>query len=470
MPGLDLTVVFDQAPFIEHSIEGLATEGLLGLLFAVVVILVFLVSVRSTLVTALSIPISVLVTFIGLNLGGHSLNMLTLGALTIAIGRVVRFFTIATVLKFFAPFALTVAIAMLSSLLVALTIVPVLSYWFLKAPTDVQDSEAVRAGAEEKEHRSWLQRGYKPVLRGTQKHPVITVVASALLLVLTVSLIPLLKVDFLGNTGQNMVMVTQTFDSGTDLESVSEGAEEVEDALAGVEGVEDIMLMAGSSGGGEGDFSALLGGGGGSATFIVNTDPDADQSALQEEVRTRLATLDGPGEVSLMDPASMGGFGGSVDVAVSSQNEEDLAEAAQAVQAALEGTPHTAELTSDLAADQPTVHVAVDRAAALEEGLTEMQLLGMVAGTLSPQSVGSVTMDGDAYDIYIEGTDAPETIAELQDMPVPTAAGMVPLTDLATVEEVTVPESVTRMDGDLALWYMNRLALARSVVITPSVS
>ncbi|NVC25454.1 hydrogenase expression protein [Kocuria sp. WN036] len=498
VPGLDLTVVFDQAPFIEHSIEGLATEGLLGLLFAVVVILVFLVSVRSTLVTALSIPISVLVTFIGLNLGGHSLNMLTLGALTIAIGRVVddsivvienikrhlaygepkvhailtavrevagaiTASTLTTVAVFlpialvggmvgelFAPFALTVAIAMLSSLLVALTIVPVLSYWFLKAPTDVQDSEAVRAGAEEKEHRSWLQRGYKPVLRGTQKHPVITVVASALLLVLTVSLIPLLKVDFLGNTGQNMVMVTQTFDSGTDLESVSEGAEEVEDALAGVEGVEDIMLMAGSSGGGEGDFSALLGGGGGSATFIVNTDPDADQSALQEEVRTRLATLDGPGEVSLMDPASMGGFGGSVDVAVSSQNEEDLAEAAQAVQAALEGTPHTAELTSDLAADQPTVHVAVDRAAALEEGLTEMQLLGMVAGTLSPQSVGSVTMDGDAYDIYIEGTDAPETIAELQDMPVPTAAGMVPLTDLATVEEVTVPESVTRMDGDLA--------------------
>ena len=58
--------MFDQAPFIEQSIESLATEGLLGLVFAVIVILVFLLSVRSTLVTAISIPVSVLITFIGM--------------------------------------------------------------------------------------------------------------------------------------------------------------------------------------------------------------------------------------------------------------------------------------------------------------------------------------------------------------------------------------------------------------------
>src|SRR5699024_4104320 len=214
--GLDLTVVFDQAPFIEESIQDLATEGVLGLIFAVAVILIFLLSVRSTLVTAISIPLSVLVTFVGLNLGGYSLNMLTLGALTIAIGRVVddsivvienikrhlaygeekikailtavrevagaiTASTLTTVAVFipialvgdmvgelFSPFALTVTIAMLSSLLVALTIVPVLSYWFIKAPTDVVDREAVRREAEEKERRSRLQRSYVPILRGSQ--------------------------------------------------------------------------------------------------------------------------------------------------------------------------------------------------------------------------------------------------------------------------------------------------------------
>ena len=178
------TPVFDQAPFIEKSIKDLTTEGLLGLGFAVAVILVFLMSVRSTLVTAVSIPLSLLITFIGLSATGYSLNILTLGALTIAIGRVVddsivvienikrhlsygetkitailtsirevagaiTASTLTTVAVFlpiafvgdlagelFRPFALTVTIALLSSLLVSLTIVPVLAYWFLRTPAD----------------------------------------------------------------------------------------------------------------------------------------------------------------------------------------------------------------------------------------------------------------------------------------------------------------------------------------------
>src|SRR5690606_10962350 len=84
-----IEVVFDQAPYVEQSIESLTTEGILGLVFAVLVILVFLLSVRSTLVTAVSIPLSVVIALLVLWLGDHSLNMLTLGALTIAIGRVV---------------------------------------------------------------------------------------------------------------------------------------------------------------------------------------------------------------------------------------------------------------------------------------------------------------------------------------------------------------------------------------------
>lgn len=496
-PGLTLTVVFDQAPFIEESIEHLAIEGLLGLLFAIVVILVFLLSLRSTIVTAISIPLSVLVTFIGLNLGGHSLNMLTLGALTIAIGRVVddsivvienikrhlsygeekthailtgvrevagaiTSSTLTTVAVFlpialvggmvgelFAPFALTVTIAMLSSLLVALTIVPVLSYWFLRTPKEVATPQEIRASAEEKEHRSWLQRGYKPILRGTQRHPVITIVSSVLLLVITVSLVPLLKVDFLGNTGQNMIMATQTFPAGSDLGTVSDGARDVEDALLGIDGVEDVMLMAGSGGGGEGDFSAMLGGGGGTATFIVNTDPKADQSALRDEVRDRLAELDGPGEVSLMDSAAMGGFGGSVDVLVTGANDTDLAEAAQSVHGALRDTPNVTEVSSDLAPAQPITQITVDRRVALEHGLTEIQLLGMVGSILSPQSIGSVTIDNEEYRIFLDGAEPPQTIAELRELQIPTAMGMMPLADLAAVEKVTVATSVTRQDGDL---------------------
>ncbi|MFV0434642.1 MAG: efflux RND transporter permease subunit [Leucobacter sp.] len=504
-PGLELTIVFDQAPFIEQSIEHLAIEGLLGLIFAIVVILVFLLSLRSTIVTAISIPLSVLVTFIGLNLGGYSLNMLTLGALTIAIGRVVddsivvienikrhlsygeekvhailtavrevagaiTSSTLTTVAVFlpialvggmvgelFAPFALTVTIAMLSSLLVALTIVPVLSYWFLRADRDkraaskgaVVDPESVRQAAEEKEHRSLLQRGYRPILRGTQRHPVITIVASVLLLVITGALVPLLKVDFIGSTGQNMIMATQTFPAGSDLDTVSDGARDVEETLLEMDGVEEVMLMAGSSGGGSGDFSTMLGGGGGTATFIVNTDAEADQGALRDEARDRLAALDGPGEVSLSDSTAMSGFGGSVDVLVHAANEKDLAEAAETVYESLKSTPNTAEVSSDLAPEQPITQITVDREVALEHGFTEIQLLGMVGGILSPQSIGSVTIDSDEYRIFLDTTPAPETVAELRDLQIPTATGALPLSDLASVEEVAVATSITRQDGDL---------------------
>ena len=193
LSGATFTVVFDKAPYIQQSIESLATEGMLGLFFAVIVILVFLLSVRSTLVTAISIPTSVLITFIAMQAADYTLNIITLGALTIAIGRVVddsivvienikrhlgspdgqarvagtpkeagaarsliiieavrevagaiTASTITTVAVFlpitfvagttgelFRPFALTVSIALAASLLVALTIVPVLAYWFL---------------------------------------------------------------------------------------------------------------------------------------------------------------------------------------------------------------------------------------------------------------------------------------------------------------------------------------------------
>jgi HAE1 family hydrophobic/amphiphilic exporter-1 len=232
------TIVFDQAPFIERSINSLATEGLLGLGFAVIVIFVFLLSLRSTLVAAISIPVSVLITFLAMLATGYSLNVLTLGALTIAIGRVVddsivvienikrhlslgeekrqailigvkevataiTASTVTTVAVFlpialvsditgelFRPFALTVTIALAASLFVALTIVPVLAYWFLK----VKPHHAHEAGADpvglddELERPSALQKGYLPVIRWTLARPALTIIAAVVVLAGTLAL------------------------------------------------------------------------------------------------------------------------------------------------------------------------------------------------------------------------------------------------------------------------------------------
>jgi len=244
LDGVTLTVVFDQAPYIEQSIETLAVEGGFGLLFAVLVILLFLLSVRATLVTAISIPTSVLITFIGLQAFGYSLNILTLGAITISIGRVVddsivvienirRHYvgkadkltsivravrevgsaitssTITTVAVFlpiafvgdvtgelFRPFALTVTIALLASLLVALTIVPVLAYWFLKPGKPLLDEAGREIDPENPAAPlDRLQRGYTPILRWTLRHSWVTLGLAVLVLVGTIAAAPLMDED-----------------------------------------------------------------------------------------------------------------------------------------------------------------------------------------------------------------------------------------------------------------------------------
>ena len=301
--GAAFTTVFDQAPFISQSISDLITEGGLGLVMAVLVILVFLLSLRSTLVTAISIPVSVLITMIGLKVSDYSLNILTLGALTIAIGRVVddsivvienikrhlsygeekmaaiitavrevasaiTAATITTVAVFlpiglvggqvgelFRPFAVTVGLALLASLLVSLTIVPVLAYWFLRGPSGAVNPGTVQAEAEAKEHRSLLQRGYLPVLRVAIRRPLITILVAVLVLGGTVALTPFLKTNFLGESGQNTMSVQQKFAPALSLKTQEEKAVKVENALRGVAGVTTVQTTVGSSGGAEAAFT-----------------------------------------------------------------------------------------------------------------------------------------------------------------------------------------------------------------------
>ncbi|HXD27762.1 MAG TPA: efflux RND transporter permease subunit [Arthrobacter sp.] len=491
--GGSITPIFDQAPFIEQSISHLAIEGLLGLAFAVVVILVFLLSLRSTLVTAISIPVSVLVTFIGLNLGGYSLNMLTLGALTIAIGRVVddsivvienikrhlgygeekrhailtavkevsgaiTASTLTTIMVFlpialvgdmvgelFRPFALTVAIAMLSSLFVALTIVPILAFWFMRQPAHDVDPAEVRAASEDRERTGWLQRGYLPILRGTQRHPAWTLVGAVLILVLTAGILPLLKVDFLGSTGQNSLQVTQQFDSGADLKTVSETAQATEDALLDSDGVDSVLLTAGV--GGEG-LAAMMGGGGSTATYIVNTDPDGDQSAISSAIQDRLSRLPAGDTISVGQAAAYGSS--TVDVIVKAHDDKAaLTDASKKVLDALRDTPKATDISSDLAADQPTIQVNVDRVKAAEAGLTEMQVSGLVASAANPQAVDSVRIDGKELSIYVDGGTSVSSMQDLEDFAVPTASGMKKLSDLADIQRASVPSSVSRQGGQL---------------------
>ncbi|MBO3088949.1 efflux RND transporter permease subunit [Cellulomonas dongxiuzhuiae] len=495
---VDVAVVFDQAPFIEESIEGLATEGGLGLLFAVVVILLFLGSIRSTVVSAISIPLSLLVTFIGLQVAGYSLNILTLGAMTIAIGRVVddsivvienikrhlsygegkrdaivtavrevagaiTASTIATAAVFvpiglvggmvgelFRPFAFTTAIALVASLLVSLTIVPVLAYWFVKADAvKGAGADDVRAAAEAKERRSWMQRSYLATLRGAIAHPVVTMLAAVVVFAGTLGLATRLETNFLGDAGQDTLTVTETFPPATSLEAQDAAAQEIEEVLQGVEGVQTVQTTVGSAGGIEAVFGS---GGAPRASFALTLTSDSDNTAVADDVREAVADLSGSdGHGDVVVAGADAAFGSStVDVVVQADDSEELERLAAQVRDVVAGVEGTTDVTNDLSADQPTVRVTVDREAAAAAGLTETAVVGTVAGLMSPQPIGTVDLGAGPVDVTVVTVPAPASVAEVEQLVLPTATGIVPLTSVASVEEVEVPVSTTRIDGKRA--------------------
>ncbi|TFC29106.1 efflux RND transporter permease subunit [Cryobacterium sp. MDB1-18-2] len=576
VPGTTFTVVFDQAPFIQESINSLTQEGILGLVFAVLVILVFLLSVRATLVTAISIPTSVLITFIGLQGVGYSLNILTLGALTIAIGRVVddsivvienikrhlvpgvdrsetivaavrevagaiTASTITTVTVFlpiafvggstgelFRPFALTVTIALLASLLVSLTIVPVLAYWFLRAPspkparpakpakapnsaqpgkapetapvlvttdaaafavadptgpgalaaesaqtTTVADAAADHPGGSAPaaapatptaaaaasrrtrraasapadaivEEPSRLQTGYLPIIRWTLRHAVATLLLSVLVLGGTVAIIPFMKVNFLGSTGQTTFRVAQALPVGTSLAAQDTASTTVESAVRGTPGVKIVQV---SIGGG----SALAAFAGGApttstVTYSITTDGVAKPDAVQDAVRGKLAALTGVGDFSV---TAGGGFGGTSDIAVdiTAANGADLQTASDSILAAVKKLDAIKESSSNLAASRPYLAVTIDRTKAAAAGLSELALGTLVSQAMQPSVVGSIVINEANLSVYLTGASSPATTAELAALPIPTLAGPVALSTLATVAQVDGPATLTTTKG-----------------------
>jgi hydrophobic/amphiphilic exporter-1 (mainly G- bacteria), HAE1 family len=492
--GGELVVVFDQAPFIEQSIEDLTTEGILGLGFAILVVLVFLLSVRLTLVTAVSIPLSLLVALLGLQVFGYTLNIFTLGALTISVGRVVddsivvienikrhlalgedrmtsivnavrevagaiTSATAATVAVFlplglvggqigelFRPFAFTVAIAMLGSLLVALTIVPVLGYWFVGRSGGASAHDVQRADEPDR-----LQRTYLPVLRGSLAHPVVTLVLAGLVLVATGAGATQLKTDFIGSAGEDTLTATLEMPAGTRLDDTDAAAQDVEAWLAGRDDVESYQVVVGSTGGIEAVF---LGGGSSTATFAVTLSEDTDGDAFGEQMQESVE-LPEDGRLTLA-PSTQQPGASNLEVVVSAADPDDLTTAAEQVVEAVREVGG-ADVTNNLSETVPSLSVTVDREAAADAGLTETQVGQLVSAVSTGSTVGQADLGTEILPVVVEQGEAPETLEELAALVVGAGPeGPVELGDIAALEAVESQVQVTRIDGQ------------RSAVVTAS--
>jgi multidrug efflux pump subunit AcrB len=460
-----ITTIFDQAPLIEQSIHDLTVEGLLGLAFAVLVILAFLFSVRATLITAISIPLSVLIAMIGLQLGEYSLNIFTLAALTVAVGRVVddsivvvenikrraaghrtlttrdilasvkevagavTASTLTTVIVFapvaivsgvvgelFRPFAITVALALGASLLVSMTIVPVLAYWLLRGGTGRNQEQAAQTAGDESDSAAAadshtaeetkvtrLQRGYLPILRFGLGRPFITLGAALVVFLATLGSATLLKTDFLGSvTDQTTLAIQQELPPGTRLSTTSAAAEEVENVLRADPQVKSYLTTIGGS---------LVPGAPrntNTAEFTVLLVEGARADALRPQLQSQMAELgESAGEITVT-MTNNEGTSNDLTVTVSSENTRDLQTGATRIEQELETIPGLTDISSNLEEQRKVLRVSVDKKKAASLGFTQGEVGQAVSTALRGTRVGSVTLSGEQRDILVRSQAADE--------------------------------------------------------------
>ncbi|MEE8569262.1 MAG: efflux RND transporter permease subunit, partial [Anaerolineales bacterium] len=425
-PGLRFEVAFEQASFIEESISGVAREGGLGAIFAVIVILIFLsgfvggkyrLSWQSTLVTAVSIPLSVFMAFalfrwlppltsvvvdplVSITAGipvlgsitqligrlfpaGITLNIMTLSGMTVAIGRVVddsivvleniyrhiqrgrdmkqsvidgtrdvaiAIFasTLTTVVvflpigllggligEFFLPFGISVTYALLSSFLVAITIVPTLAFLFIRKEQLPEERETT------------MQRWYTPALHWVLNHRGLTMAIAALLFFGSMFLLGQRPRAFIPDMGEPQISVNVDMPNGATMADTDEAVMEFESALANVDGLQAVLSEIGSSGGLE---AAFFGGGidQGAASIQMGAEAVEDIDALTLEIRQIAEETFGRENVIVTSGTLSGGaFGGFALVA--SGDRELLASFNDQAVAALEEVDGLANVSSNLA-------------------------------------------------------------------------------------------------------------------------
>ncbi|GKV67407.1 swarming motility protein SwrC [Sporosarcina sp. NCCP-2331] len=493
--ALTVTSTMDQGQPIEEAVSTMLSKALFGIVFAVLIILLFLRSIKTTLISIVSIPLSLLMAIFLLHQMDITLNLLTLGALTVAIGRVIddsivvmeniyrrmalpdeklrgkdlireatrQMFipifssTIVTIAVFlpiglvggivgemFLPFALAIAFALAASLIVAVTIVPMLAHsLYKKQLTTVGSNENSR----KIEKPGKMAHAYKRILEWTLDHKLITFGGSVVLLVLSFFLVPHIGVSFLPEEEEKMIIATYSPEAGQTKEDAVEIAQNAEEFFSKREGVTTYQY---SLGGGS-PMDAMMGmGGSNSALFFIEYDKDYKNfDGESSKVIDALNENSARGEWKSMDFGGMGGSG--LQLFVYGNSKEDIEAAAKQILPILEDHKDLEKAESSLseAYDQYTLVADQEKLSSL--GLTAAQVGMSLMGTGEEPALTTVKQDGKELQVYVEvKEDEYSSIEELQDKVIPTPLGVpVRLGDVMEVEEGKTPDTIDRRDGKM---------------------
>jgi len=509
---VEIVTLFDQSDFIEESINALLREGALGFLFAVIIIYLFLTGVRTTLVTAVSIPLSIIIALIVLAWQGITLNIITMAGLTVAIGRVVDdsivvleniyrharagerlseaaytatrevgtavFASTLTTVAVFLPlalagglvgevflsFALTVTIALLASLLVALTVVPVLARYLLPMAAGEGGrpgwlgrllafgaGQPRRSPGEDEQEETWLQRIYTPILRWALGHRLATLTTGIALFVCSLALVPFIGTGFLPGGGYNVIQASVELPPGTSLATTDAKAQEIEELLSRTEELDTYDLVIGQPDP-SGSFSQLSSGRvptSGTISMWLAYSDGADMDEAADWLRDSLNALPGEKEVSVQQ-VSGAAQTDQVEMTISADSLEDLQDANAQLLLNLRDVKDLTNVSSDLVSGWPEIEVQVDSQKASAHGLSAEDVSQRVKNALFGQKATHAQLDGHTTDVYVRvdygGGDSAEEAAALL-LFLPLAPGGAPtLGDVATVDEAEAPVQVSRVD------------------------
>ena len=492
--GLVVDISLDQGDPIKESVFTMVEKAVFGGLIAVLIILLFLRDFKSTIISIISIPVSIFMALLLLHWLDITLNIMTLGAITVAIGRVIddsivvveniyrrlhlkeekltgralireatiEMFkpilssTLVTVAVFaplifvggmvgelFMPFALTMTFALGASLLVAITIVPALSHFLFR-----KKLYSEKTGIKHKEAGK-LAEWYKKVLQWSLNHKWITSLIAIALLGGSIALTPLIGFSFLGSDEEKVMYLTYTPSAGELEDETLKNVAAVEEELLKRDDIDILQVSITDS---SDPMVAMMGGGsGGALMYLIFDDEMENFPEVREEIEEYVFSIGQSGEWTNQNFSTTSFSSNEVSYTFYSENLDRLNEAVEMVEDVMKENDglKDVESTTEDAYVEYTFNVEQDKL--LQYGLTAGQIVMMLSTDQSKEVLTTIEKDGEVLEVIVQKeqtNEQPKSIDEMLEKQVPTAQGPMPLSELVSVEEGTTLNTLSRSAGE----------------------
>lgn len=492
-PTLDWSLLMDQSDMINMTVDSVIQNIVFGVLLAAIVLFVFLRDLGATAVISVSMPICIISVFLIMQVFDITMNMMSLGGIAMGVGMIVdnsivvlenifhyrsdgcdRFTscvegtkevalsisasTLTTVAVFlpiglsgglsgmmFREFCITICSLLLASLLIALTLVPVLCYALLdrggKHRMRMPDTGHDIADRP-------LMRKYKELLAHFITHRKKAIIISGAMIVAFLGSIAIAGVELMPQMDESMVAIGVEMPVGSDLEDVSAMADRAVDiALEQVPEIESIYY---STGGASMSTTSTANSASITVNLVDKSDRDRTSQQVADDLRPYMQDLAGA-EISVEASGTMGMSsmtGDAISVTLRGDDYEKLSQTAEQLAGQLAALPGAIEVSSSASEQVPEVEITLNRANASRFGLTAATIGQAVRGELSGQTATQLKVNGEEITVTVRGDSRAETsIDALKSVMIPTqTGGSVPLSLVANVDTVLAPQSINRLN------------------------